>query len=146
MVFISAIMLRVRSLIYLIPFFRANDISLKQLYKIFGFWGGKEVIDTHLTFWTLTMWITDLNMKEFRNSMAHRKAMQKLPVWCNQDSYFHYTQNEAKLKDWNITYKKMIIELKTSKVLNPSSNQLFMNYPQIKWIKTERVFKSSIAP
>lgn len=141
MVFISATRLRVKSIIYLFPFFRANEASVKQLLKTQGFLGGLELVDKKLTFWTLTMWNIDASMKEFRNSIPHRKAMQKLPYWCDEASYVHWTQNEDVLPGWNTVYEKIIAEGKITKVRQPSPNQLYKNYPEIKWKKIQRVFK-----
>jgi hypothetical protein len=31
-------------------------------------------------------------MKMFRNGEAHRKAMQKLPFWCDEAAYTHWQQ------------------------------------------------------
>ena len=132
MVFVSATRLRVKSIKYLFPFFIANEASVKQLKKTKGFLGGKEVIDKNLTFWTVTMWNADSDMKEFRNSAPHRKAMQKLPDWCDEASYVHYDIEKPELPDMTTIYTKMITQGVSSKVRNPSPNQLERNYPPIK--------------
>src|SRR6476661_3948371 len=100
MIFISATRLRVSSLRYLFGFFRANEASVKELVKTKGFLDGKELIDKHLTFWTLTLWDDMENMKRFRNSEAHRKAMQKLPVWCDEAAYVHWLQDNNIIPGW----------------------------------------------
>ncbi len=140
MVFISATRLRIKSVFYLLPFMRANESSVKQLNKTPGLLGGSELVDKNLTFWTITMWQGDADMKAFRNSAPHRKAMQKLPLWCDEASYLHWTQEEAILPDWDTVYRKMIAEGKLSKVRNPSSNQNSGMYPEIKWTRFERKF------
>ena len=94
-----------------------------------------------MTFWTLTLWDIDADMKVFRNSVPHRKAMQKLPIWCDEASYVHWTQEDQQLPDWKIVYEKMLTDGRTSKVRNPSDNQLSKNYPVIKWTILERNFK-----
>ena len=141
MVFISATRLRVKSIIYLINFIRANEASVKQLNITEGFLGGKELIDKGLIFWTLTMWQDELNMKYFRNSLPHKRAMQKLPFWCNEASYMHWMQKEDLLPGWKTIHKNMILEGRITKVRNPSESQLSKNYPEIKWSKLERNFK-----
>jgi heme-degrading monooxygenase HmoA len=88
MPFISITRLRIHSIFILPKFMLANEASVKQLRKIDGFLKGKELIDKGLTFWTLTMWRDEIAMKAFRNSIPHRKAMQKLPSWCCEASYF----------------------------------------------------------
>src|SRR5665213_3429004 len=141
MIFVSATRLRIRSIFYLLKFMRANEGSIKQLLITRGFLGGKELIDKKLTFWTLTMWHDDVAMKSFRNSAAHKIAMQKLPYWCDEASYVHWTQEKAEIPVWGNVFKKMIADGKTTQVKKPSNNQAGKNYPKIKWTKLERKFE-----
>jgi hypothetical protein len=141
MIFISATWLQVKSVLYLVRFMIANEASVKQLNKTEGFLGGRELIDKNLTFWTLTIWDSEVSMKQFRNSLPHRKAMQKLPFWCGEASYIHWTQAENQFPGWITIHEKMLAEGKTTKVRNPSENQPSKNYPEIKWRKLERNFK-----
>lgn len=141
MVFISATRLRVRSVIYLPAFMRANNASVKELLKTKGLIAGKELIDKGLTFWTVTLWAADADMKSFRSSDAHRKAMQRLPDWCNEASYVHWQQEDAVVPAWNTIHEKMVTEGKMSKVRNPSARQTEKLFPSPRWSKTERVFK-----
>ncbi|MEP6926462.1 MAG: hypothetical protein ABI834_02445 [Ginsengibacter sp.] len=136
----SATRLRVKSLLHLPGFIIANETSVKQLKKTEGFLGGKELIDKSLTFWTITLWKDNESMKRFRNSLPHKKAMQKLPFWCNEASYIHWILEGNYLPDWKTIHDKMVLEGKVSKVRNPSKNQLSKNYPEIKWTKLERNF------
>src|SRR5687768_4222159 len=142
MAFISITRLKVKSLFYLPKFMMANEASVRALVKIKGFLKGKELIDKNLTFWTLTMWDNDTSMKEFRNSAPHRKAMQNLPAWCNEASYFHWTQTDPDLPGWHVASERLISEGKLTKVRNPTPRHLANKFPQIKWTKLERVFKS----
>jgi hypothetical protein len=141
MVFISSTRLRLKSIFLLPSFMKANEASINQLKITSGFIGGIELIDRKLTFWTITMWDTDKNMLEFRNSPAHRKAMQKLPIWCNEASYLHWIQEEDKLPEWKIIFDKMIAEGKISKVRNPSPIHLNKNFPEMKWKRVWRKLK-----
>ena len=138
MPFVSITRLKVKSIFNLLSFVRANESSVKQLTSIKGFLAGKELIDKHLTFWTLTMWEDESSMRSFRNSTAHKKAMQKLPVWCNEASYFHWTQSELTLPGWNLASQRLFEEGKLSKVRYPSINQITNNFPPIRWRKIER--------
>ena len=132
MVFLSATRLKLKSAWYLLPFFLANEAVAKQLCITDGFIEGMELIDKNLTFWTLTMWRMDADMKTFRNSAAHKKAMQKLPFWCNEASYIHWAQEEQQLPDWQTVYTKISREGKLTKVRNPSVNQLNSIFPEIR--------------
>jgi len=141
MFFISLTRLRLRSIWYVPGFLKSNSRCAKQLLITPGFISGKELIDKNFVFWTVTMWQADADMKTFRNSPPHRKAMQKLPTWCDEATYMHWLSDEANIPAWNTICEKMIAEGKVSKVRHPSKDHLDKNFPAIKWTKTERVFK-----
>jgi hypothetical protein len=141
MIFISATRLRVKSFIYLFKFMSVNEASVKEIKRIEGFLGGRELVDKNLVFWTLTMWDNDNSMKQFRNSVPHKKAMQKLPYCCCEASYIHWLQEENILPDWKVVEEKMLTEARLTKVRNPSKDQIAKNYPGIKWTKLQRDLK-----
>ena len=141
MYFVSLTRLRVRSVIYLPGFMMTNNASIKVLKKIGGLVAGKELIDKGLTFWTVTVWESDKAMKSFRNNGPHKYAMRRLPDWCNEGSYMHWLQEDTTIPPWPELYQKMITEGKITKVRFPSPQQANMNYPPIRWTKTERTIK-----
>lgn len=141
MPFVSVTRLRVKSILYLIPFMRANEASVKALKTSEGLIKGMELIDKKLTFWTMTIWEDEASMKGFRSSLAHREAMQHLPNWCNEASYHHWIQDGLEYPDWQSVAQKLFTEGKLSKVRNPSSAQMNNHFPSIKWTKTERKLK-----
>ena len=141
MPFVSVTRLRVKSLFFLIPFMRANEASVKEIKVSKGLLKGKELIDKKLTFWTVTIWDNDESMKKFRGSIAHRNAMQQLPIWCNEASYHHWIQEDDELPSWDTISKKLFSEGRLSKVRNPSKAQIQNHFPLIKWTKTERRLK-----
>ena len=129
MYFISVTRLRIKSFWYLPQFFFANSAAEKQLKKTPGFIEGKELIDKHMTFWTLTAWKDEQSMKLFRNGKAHQQAMRKLPGWCDEATYAHWTTEEYTFPDWLTAYEKLITEGRTTKVKEPSANHLNKNFP-----------------
>ena len=141
MPFVSITRLRLGSIFRLIPFMRANNASIRTLIHTPGLIVGKELLDKGLTFWTLTIWEDDASMRSFRNSAGHRKAMQKLPYWCNEASYSHWTQESRDIPDWATASKLLLDSGKITKVRNPTERQLANNFPPIRWMRTERVFK-----
>lgn len=120
----------------------ANEASVKQLMITEGFIGGKELMDKGLIFWTMSLWDKDADMKSFRNSAPHRKAMQNLPKWCNEATYTHWLQEEPILPPWDIVQNKILKEGVITKVRRPSERHQSKSFPPIKWTKTERVFKA----
>ena len=141
MPFVSVTRLRVKSLLYLIPFMRANEASVKELKGSKGLLKGKELIDKNLTFWTITLWEDEASMKIFWNSSSHRNAMQNLPNWCNEASYHHWVQDGVEFPDWCTVSEMLFTEGKISKVRTPSNAQIENKFPPIKWTKTERRLK-----
>ena len=138
MPFVSVTRLRVKSIFYLLPFIRANEACVKALQTSEGLLKGKELIDKRLTFWTITVWETPEAMKKYRNSIAHRNAMQHLPAWCNEASYHHWIQEEADIPNWHTAAEKLFSAGTLSKVRNPSAAQQNNIFPKISWTKTER--------
>jgi hypothetical protein len=141
MIFVSATRLKVKSIFTLPAFMKANEGAVKELVKIPGFLGGAELVDKGMVFRTLTMWKDDVAMKTFRNGDAHRKAMQKLPDWCDEAAYMHWMQEETVLPDWNTIHEKIVSEGKLTKVRKPSKRQESKNYPPVKWSKIQRPLK-----
>ena len=141
MPFVSITRLRVKSIFYLFAFMKANEDSVKTLLNSEGLIKGKELVDKNLTFWTITLWDSEEAMKGFRNSVAHRNAMQQLPTWCSEASYHHWIQEENVLPDWPTASDRLFNEGRLSKVRKPSKAQSSNKFPAIKWTKMERVLK-----
>jgi len=141
MYFVSVTRLRLRSFIFLPQFMVANEASLRSIKKTDGFIHGKELIDKKLTFWTVTVWDSDKAMKYFRNSGPHKKAMRKLPLWCDEGSYVHWLQETQAIPAWEIIHQKLITNGKVTKVKFPSLSHGDMNYHGPVWKKIERPFK-----
>lgn len=141
MAFISVTRLKIKSLVHLPLFLWQNEACAKALVQTPGFLGGKELIDKHLTFWTMTVWQDVPSMKTFRSSAAHRKAMQKLPGWCSEATYVHWEQDSPALAEWSAAHVKMVQEGVVSKVRHPSARHLSKDFPAPAWSRTERLFR-----
>jgi heme-degrading monooxygenase HmoA len=141
MIFISVTRLRVRSIFYLLPFFRSNEASARELKKSKGLIKAKELIDKNLTFWTITMWEDEESMRNFRGCRSHKFAMQHLSKWCNEASYHHWVQDDIEFPNWDTVSEKLYSQGKLSKVKQPSKAQIENKFPLIKWKKTERILK-----
>jgi hypothetical protein len=66
--------------------------SSNQIVKAKGFLKGKTLLDKNLTFWTMSLWASDAEMRAYRNTDAHKKAMPKLQRWCDEASIVHWLQ------------------------------------------------------
>ena len=62
-------------------------LTQRQVERPAGFFGGKLLVDSRLTFWTLTVWEGEQRMKGFRGSGPHARVMSKLATWCDEAAY-----------------------------------------------------------
>ena len=123
MAFISVTRLRVRSFVYLPPFFWYTFWSIRQAERSAGFLGGRLTVNAKYVFWTVTAWEDGAAMNAYRTGGAHRRAMPKLIEWCDEASVVHWTQQGAEIPAWQHAHQRMVKEGKLSKVNRPSDDQ-----------------------
>jgi hypothetical protein len=85
-----------------------------------GFMGGRLLVDTQRTFWTLTAWESEKAMRDFRGSGAHKAVMPRLVDWCDEASVVHWTSESAELPSWSETADRMRRQGRPSRVVRPS--------------------------
>lgn len=122
--FVSVTRLRIRSVIYLVPFFWMNERAVRQLMRARGFHRGKLLVERGLTFWTMTAWQDERAMRDFRSSGAHKRAMPRLVSWCDEASVVHWQSETAELPDWQTAARRMTAEGRLSPVERPSAAQV----------------------
>lgn len=120
MAFVSVTRLRVRTLRFLVPFLIATRRSRQQLRRAAGFLEGRLTLEWPLVFWTMTVWTDQKMMLEFRNHAPHKDAMVRLLDWCDEASYVHWEQPDAKLPPGDVAHSRLRQEGKTSKVRHPT--------------------------
>jgi Domain of unknown function (DUF3291) len=131
----SVTRLRVRAFAYLPAFLWMTFRSRRQVSWAAGFSGGRLLIDSHRTYWTLTVWESEHAMKQFRGSGAHGEVMPKLAKWCDEASYAHWTIAEATIGDgtvpsWPEAYAHLVTEGRLSRVEHPSADHEARRFPQ----------------
>src|SRR6476661_7999764 len=130
MLFISATRLRLRSIWFLLPFLKINQSTIRQLKESTGFIQGKLLIDRKFTFWTLTAWASEKDMKAYRNGGAQLKAMPKLINWCDEATAVHWTTESTGLPDWNEVAQHIAApEARVSKLYHPTQNHTAKTFP-----------------
>ena len=50
--------------------------------------------------------------------------MKKLPTWCDEAAYAHWTEDAPRLPDWPEAYEQLLQAPKLSRVLHPSEAHL----------------------
>lgn len=140
MIFVSITRLRLRSGLYLLPFFWHTFTSTRQLTKRSKFIKGKTLLDKGLTFWTMTLWSAEADMRAYRNTDAHKKAMPKLQHWCSEASVAHWQQTGDDFPAWTEAHRHMQTEGRLSKVKHPSPCHSLQQIPPPRQsAKTERI-------
>src|SRR5262245_11076936 len=120
MPFVSVTRLHVRSWRFVLPFLFYTMRSGSQARRSRGFRGGTLGNDAQRGNWTITLWESEDAMRSFRNSGAHRVAMQKLLNWCDEASYAHYTTEGTAIPPAEAAYERLSAG-KISKVNHPSA-------------------------
>lgn len=86
--------------------------------------------DRNHTFWTLTEWDGEPNMRAFMTSGAHRNVMPGLLNWCDEASIVDWEQADAGLPSWDEATRRMRNEGRPSKVKHPSPHHASMTFAE----------------
>jgi hypothetical protein len=130
MPFVSVTRLRLRSARYLVPFMIYALMSSRQARRSRGNLGVKLLRDANQTFWTLTAWQKDEDMRSFMMAGSHRRAMPTLLDWCDEASVAHWSQETSELPRWDQAHRKLVEQGRPSKVRFPSSDQVAGRIPE----------------
>src|ERR1700730_7734659 len=98
--FASVTRLRVRSVRFLPAFLWHTFLSQRQAVRASGFSGGRLLIDSGLTFWTLTVWDSEETMRKFRSVGSHARVMPRLAEWCDEAAYAHWAASGNSIPTW----------------------------------------------
>lgn len=128
--FVSLTRLRVRSIRFL-PFFAVYTFRARtQASHATGFLVGALLADRKMTFWTMTGWETQEDMRRFMTSGPHKRAMPHLLQWCDEASVAHWTQDDSALPSWNEADRRMRAQGRASKVHHPSPHHADLSYSE----------------
>jgi hypothetical protein len=141
MALISVTRLRVRSFIYLPRFLQDTFKSMRQAERSVGFLGGRLLVNAKKVFWTMTSWKDEAAMNAYRTGGAHRKAMPKLLIWCDEAAVVHWNQESPELPSWQEAHRLMVKDGKLSKVNYPSPSQALKLVPAPEPSRIERTLK-----
>jgi hypothetical protein len=129
-VFISLTRLRVRSIRFM-PFFAMYTLrARRQVSHAPGFLVGALLADRKWTFWTMTGWEKQEEMRRYMSSGPHKAAMPHLLHWCNEASVANWTQDTPILPSWNEADRRMRTQGRLSKVNHPSPHHADLSYSE----------------
>src|SRR5262249_36121237 len=89
---VSITRLRVRSFRYLPAFLLGSLRSAREAKHAPGNLAVSILSDSHLAFWTRTLWTDERSMRAFMFLPAHRAVMPKLLQWCDEAAVTHWLQ------------------------------------------------------
>lgn len=140
MPFVSITRLRLRSVFYLLPFFLHTARATRQIVRDPKFLKGKTLLDRKLTFWTISLWNDEADMRAYRGSGDHKKAMPKLQHWCDEASVAHWQQEGEEFPEWYDAWERMKSSGRASKVKHPSPEHTAFRIAQPRYPSpTERI-------
>jgi Domain of unknown function (DUF3291) len=126
---VSITRLRVRSWRFLPMFFFYALRSTRQAARSDGNLATRLLRDRRHTFWTATLWTSDIEMKRFMLAGVHGRAMRKLLDWCDEAALVHWTQEAAILPSWPEAHARLRTEGRPSKVNHPSPAHIAHRFP-----------------
>ncbi len=126
---VSITRLRIRSWRFLPGFFFYAFQTTRQAARADGNLATRILRDRHHTFWTATIWTSDVEMKRFMLAGAHGRAMRKVMHWCDEAALVHWTQENAVLPSWPEAHARLQTEGRPSKVSYPSPNHAAHKFP-----------------
>jgi hypothetical protein len=132
---VSITRLRVRSLRYLPAFLLGSLRSAREAKNAPGNLAVSLLSDSHLAFWTRTLWTDERSMRAFMLAPAHRAVMPKLLQWCDEAAVTHWLQDSLEPPSWPEVHRRLLQEGRTSKVDHPSPAQLRFEIPPPKTLR-----------
>src|SRR3712207_7769762 len=77
-------------------------------------------VDRKRTFWTMTVWESEKDMRAYLMSGAHKKAMPKLASWCSEASVAHWRSEEhtSELQSRQYLVCRLLLEKKKNNQTN----------------------------
>ena len=120
---LSATRVRVRSYRYY-PWFMVQTARIvHQACAAEGNLAVRFLRDRSRTFWTLTSWTADSDLKRFLASGVHRRAMHRMHDWCDEAAAVRWSDPEAEPPSWADAHARLQRDGTPSHVLHPSPAQ-----------------------
>lgn len=95
--------------------------SSAQVRRAPGFITGSLLADRERTFWTMTLWRDQADMRLYMTGGAHLKAMPRLGGWCDEASVVHWRQTSDIAPDWPEADRRMRNDGRPSRVRHPGA-------------------------
>jgi Antibiotic biosynthesis monooxygenase len=128
--FVSVTRLRVRSWRYL-PIFLVTALrTARQAKRAPGGLAVSVLRDAHSVFWTRTIWRDEAAMHAFMQAGVHRRAMPRLPRWCDEAAVAHWPQDGLEPPSWSEVSRRLRQDGRRSRVEQPSAAHRRFEVPE----------------
>ena len=118
----STTRLQLRSVRYLIPFIIQVVRVKSQIKKSPGCVGIELRKTKGITFWTKTLWENKRSLTAFSQSGAHKKAIPKLKIWCDEAVHAHWEFDSTTMPTWSEAENALVKYGRLSHLQHPSVN------------------------
>ena len=115
--------LRLRSWRFLLPFALHASRSQKQAQTAQGCFGVTTRKTRGLTFWTLSVWEGEAQLRAYLASDPHRAAIPKLFPWCDEAATTHWSVGSPSMPQWVEATAKLLENGRLLRVRFPSEAQ-----------------------
>lgn len=117
---VSVTRLRLRSILFLLPFAFRASASTRQALSTHGCKGARTRKTRGLAFWTLTLWDDENSMRSFVTGPPHRNVVPRLFRWCDEAAVAHWAQDDEGMPDWSVATRVLLQSGRLLRVERPS--------------------------
>jgi hypothetical protein len=104
---LSVTRVRVRSYRYY-PWFMVQTARIvRQVRAAEGILAVRFLRDRSRTFWTLTSWSSEGDLKRFLDSDVHARAMHRQHDWCDEAAAVRWSDASAEPPSWQDAYQRL---------------------------------------
>ncbi len=119
----SVTRLQLRSWRFLLPFFFHAGRSQKQAVNAAGCLAVTTRKTRGFAFWTLSVWADEAALRDYLRTGAHREAMPKLFLWCDEAVTTHWPIEQPNLPSWEQAESVLLKQGRLHRVQHPSQGQ-----------------------
>ena len=116
--------LRLKSFLYLIPFFIQNEKILSQLRASQGFVKGKILAAPNLSMWTATLWASEQDLRAFYLNGEHGETIEKINEWSSDSAKYHQLTESDEIPSWENVRLQLIKSGRFQDLTEPSFDHI----------------------
>ena len=131
MFYLSMTRLRLKSPLYLIPFFVQNEKILSQLRTSQGFIKGKVLAAPNLSMWTVTLWSSEEDLRAFYLNGEHGETIEKIDQWSSDSVGCHQSTESDEIPSWENVRLQLIKSGRFRDLKEPSCDQINRVIPKL---------------